>query len=80
MSSGNNMSSSATRAVSYTSLSWNSSPISSVEELSEKGHKVRERFEDLFLQCVDRQSICRGKLISIFEIFGSTRYQNALTT
>ncbi|THV81288.1 hypothetical protein D6D29_05494 [Aureobasidium pullulans] len=78
MSSGNNMSSSATRAVSYTSLSWNPSPISSVEELSEKGRKVRERFEDLFLQCVDRQSICRGKLISIFEIFGSTSTRSLL--
>ncbi|THY73067.1 hypothetical protein D6C86_10409 [Aureobasidium pullulans] len=72
------MSSSATRAVSYTSLSWNPSPISSVEELSGKGRKVRERFEDLFLQCVDRQSICRGKLISIFEIFGSTSTRSLL--
>ncbi|THV64019.1 hypothetical protein D6D28_10224 [Aureobasidium pullulans] len=72
------MSSSATRAVSYTSLSWNPSPISSVEELSENGRKVRQKFEDLFLQCLDRQSICRGKLVSLFDIFGSTSTRTLL--
>ncbi|THX70128.1 hypothetical protein D6D05_08751 [Aureobasidium pullulans] len=72
MSSGNNMSSSATRAVSYRGLSWNPSPISSVEELSENGRKFRQKFEDLFLQCVDRQSICHSKLISMNDVFGST--------
>ncbi|THY15246.1 hypothetical protein D6D01_07952 [Aureobasidium pullulans] len=78
MLSDNNVSSSATRAVSYRSLSWNPSPISSVEELSENGRKVRQKFEDLFLQCLDRQSICRGEFIPMFDVLSSTSTRSLL--